>query len=296
MRPRLLALPGNEELAAALVLRLAAEPGGVTIRSFPDEESYVRIEGDVAGRTLVLACTLDRPNAKAVTLLLLAATARDLGAVRIGLVAPYLPYLRQDDRFLPGEGITSAYFAGLLSGAFDWLVTVDPHLHRYRSLAEVYPIPGHAVQAAPAIAAWLRAHVPDAVVVGPDAESAQWVTALAQQAGVPHLMLDKVRRDDRTVEVSFPADASLAGRTPVLLDDIISTGRTMIAAIARLREAHARPAVCVGVHAVFAPGAFEELVAAGAARVVTCNTIPHPSNAIDISGEVAAVVRTVLDG
>jgi ribose-phosphate pyrophosphokinase len=296
MRPRLLALPGNEALADALAAALDAEPGGVTVRSFPDEESYVRLEGDVAGRTLVLVCTLDRPNAKAVPLLLLAATARDLGAARIGLVAPYLPYLRQDDRFLPGEGITSAYFAGVLSGAFDWLVTVDPHLHRYRSLADLYRIPAHGVQAAPAIAAWLRTHVPDAVVIGPDVESAQWVTALAQQVGVPHLVLDKVRRGDRAVEVSFPADAPLANKTPVLLDDIISTGRTMGAAIARLREAGARAPVCVGVHAVFAPDAYDELVAAGAASVVTCNTIPHPSNAIDISGALAGVVRKVLDG
>jgi ribose-phosphate pyrophosphokinase len=296
MKPRVLALPGNEALATALGSRLGADVGGAIIRTFPDHESYVRIEGEVAGRATVLACTLDRPDEKTLPLLLLAATARDLGAARIGLVAPYLSYLRQDHRFLPGEGVTSAYFARLLSGAFDWLVTVDPHLHRYAALSELYGIPARALRAAPAIAAWLRAHVPDAVLIGPDGESAQWVTEVAEQASVPHLVLEKVRRGDRDVSVSFPADAPLRGRTPVLLDDIISTGRTMIATIVHLRGLGAAAPVCVAVHAIFAERAHEELLAAGAARVVTCNTIPHPSNTIEVTDQLAAGVREMLDG
>jgi ribose-phosphate pyrophosphokinase len=255
----------------------------------------VQIEGAVAGRRIVLACTLDRPNDKTIPLLLLAATARDLGAARIGLVAPYLAYLRQDHRFRPGEGVTSAYFARLVSGAVDWLVTVDPHLHRYESLARVYDIPAHAVHATAAIAGWLRAHVPDAVLIGPDGESAQWVSAVADQAGVPHFVLEKVRHGDRSVEVSVPTGAALRGRTPVLLDDIISTGRTMLATIAHLRSLGAAAPVCIAVHAVFAERAHDELLAAGAARVVTCNTVPHPSNAIDVSDQLAAAARELLD-
>jgi len=295
MKPRILALPGNEGLATALASRLEADVGSATIRSFPDQESYVRIEGDVAGHAIVLACTLDRPNDKTIPLLLLAATARDLGAARVALVAPYLAYLRQDQRFLPGEGVTSAYFARLVSGAVDWLVTVDPHLHRYASLAHVYGIPARAIHAAPSIAGWLRRHVPDAVLIGPDGESAQWVTAVAEQAGVPHFVLEKMRHGDPTVEVSVPAGAALRGRTPVLLDDIISTGRTMIATIAHLRRLGAAAPVCVAVHAVFAERAHEELLAAGAARVVTCNTIPHSSNAIDVTDQLAAGAREMLD-
>jgi ribose-phosphate pyrophosphokinase len=296
MRPAVLALPGNEGLADALARRLAAERTGATLRRFPDGETYVRIDGEVGGRSVVLAGTLDRPDEKTVPLLLLAATARDLGAARVGLVAPYLAYLRQDRRFLPGEGVTSAYFARLLSGTVDWLVTVDPHLHRHADLRELYTIPVVTRHAAPLIAAWIDAHVPDAVLIGPDAESAQWVAVIAEAARVPHVVLEKTRRGDRTVEVSLPALGAWRGRTPVLVDDIISTGQTMLATLAHLRPQSVPAPVCVGVHAVFAEHAYDALLAGGAARVVTCNTIPHPSNAIDVDDLLADGVRGALDG
>jgi len=291
-----MALPGNEALAAALAARLDADLGGATIRSFPDGESYVRIEGELTRRTLVLVCTLDRPNEKTLPLLLLAATARDLGAARVGIVAPYLAYLRQDRRFLPGEGLTSTYFARLLSGAADWLITVDPHLHRHASLAALYTIPARAVHTAPLLATWLRRHVPDAALVGPDAESAQWVAAVAEQAQVPHLVLEKVRYGDREVDVSLPAGASWREHTPVIVDDIISTGHTMLATIGHLRRLGAPPPVCIGIHAVFADGAHAALLKAGAGRVVTTNTIPHSSNAIDVADVLAGGARELLDG
>jgi ribose-phosphate pyrophosphokinase len=296
VNPRVVALPGNEALAAALATRVDGEVGGATIRAFPDGESYVRIEGEIAGRTLVAICTLDRPNEKTVPLLLLAATARELGAARVGIVAPYLAYLRQDRRFLPGEGVTSVHFARLLSGVADWLVTVDPHLHRHGSLAELYTIPARALHTAPLVAAWLRRHVPDAVLIGPDVESTQWVAAIAEQAGLPHLVLQKIRRGDREVEVSVPDGDGWRDRTPVLVDDIISTGHTMVATIDHLRRLGARPAVCVGIHAVFAEGAHRALLDAGAAGVVTTNTIPHPSNEIDVVDLLAGGIRELLDG
>ena len=120
------------------------------------------------------------------------------------------------------------------------------------------------------------------------------MSEVARGAGAPWLVLEKVRRGDRDVSVSIPDPGSLHGRTPVLLDDIISTARTMMAA-ARHLAGHgiARP-VCVGVHAVFAGAAHAELLAAGAGRIVTANTIRHPSNAIDVSGPLAEAVRNLL--
>ena len=296
MRPRIVALPGNDALAATLTRDLDADPGRVTVRLFPDGESYVRIHDDVAGRTVVLVCTLDRPNERSLPLLLMAAAARDLGAHQVGLVAPYLAYLRQDRRFRPGEGVTSSYFARILSDAVDWLVTVDPHLHRHPSLDALYPIPARALHAASLVAHWLRRHVPDAVLVGPDVESAQWVTAIGDRAGVPAVVLRKIRRGDHDVEVTLPADAPVRDRTPVLMDDIVSTGRTMLATIAELRRVGARPPVCLAVHAVFAGDAHARLRDAGAAQVVTCNTIVHESNGIDVGGLIADGVREMLVG
>jgi ribose-phosphate pyrophosphokinase len=296
MRPVILPFPENAETAAALAKRLDAEVGAVTLRRFPDGETYVRIDAPMTGRATILVCTLSRPDEKMLPLLLTAATAKDLGASQVGLVAPYLAYMRQDARFQPGEGITSRYVARLLSQAVDWLVTVDPHLHRHRSLAEVYSIPTRVARAAPLIAKWIRRHVPSPVVVGPDGESAQWVQAVADEAGAPWVVLTKTRRGDRDVQVSVPELERWRGRTPVVVDDLISTGRTMIETVGHLRRAGLPAPICVGVHALFAEGAYADLVAAGAARVVTCNTVPHASNVLDVTDLLADGVREMQRG
>ena len=281
------ALPGNEALAAELARRLGSEPGRLSVRRFPDGESHLRFETPVSGREIALACTLRDPDAKVPPLLFAAETARELGARRVGLVAPYLAYMRQDKRFQEGEGVTSAHFAKLVSRYFDWLVTVDPHLHRRSSLDEIYDIPSRVVHAAPVIAAWIGKAVESPILIGPDAESAQWVSEVARGAGAPWTVLEKTRRGDRDVSVSVPDAGRLRGRTPVLVDDIVSTARTMIAAAAQLARLGAARPVCVGVHAVFAGDAHAALLAAGIASIATSNTIPHPTNAIDVVPAVA---------
>ena len=271
-----------------------AELGECVVRQFPDGEYYVRIDSPVENRKVAIVCSLDKPRDKILPLLFLAATARELGASEVGLVAPYLAFMRQDKRFRPGEGITSVYFARLLSEALDWLITVDPHLHRWDSLDRIYTIPTRVVQAAPGIAAWIRDHVEQPILIGPDDESRQWVAAVAEKAAAPFLILQKTRHGDRDVEVTVPDRERCDGRNPVIIDDIISTGRTMIEPVAHLLSAGLPAPVCIGVHGVFANGALGELETAGAARVVTCNTIAHQSNAIDIDEFLAEAMRDTV--
>jgi ribose-phosphate pyrophosphokinase len=199
--------------------------------------------------------------------------------------------MRQDARFNPGEAITSVHFAHWVSQFADWMVTVDPHLHRHSSLHGIYSIRTEVAAAAPAISRWISRNVADPLVVGPDAESAQWAERVSDGANCPHIVLRKQRHGDHDVEVSLPDVRHLAERTPVLIDDIISTARTMIAAIVQLRAAGmVRAPVCIGVHALFCGDAFAALSAAGAGEIVTCNTIVHPSNRIDVIGEIADAV------
>ena len=281
------ALPGNERIAAGIATRLGVEQGGMTVRRFPDGESYVRIDTPVSGQQVAFICTLHEPDQKVPALLFAASTARELGASRIGLIAPYLAYMRQDKRFTDGESITSIHFAKLISGHFDWLITVDPHLHRWTSLGQLYSVPSLVVHAAPMLSHWIRGNVEAPILIGPDSESEQWVSAVARGAEAPYLVLEKIRRGDRDVSVSIPDIGLLRGGTPVLVDDIISTARTMMAASRHLAGHGIAPPVCVGVHAVFAGDAHAELLAAGAGRIVTANTIPHPSNAIDVTPAIA---------
>jgi ribose-phosphate pyrophosphokinase len=293
MKPLLVALPGNEQLARALAREIGADIGDITIRRFPDGETYVRYDTAVAGRSVALICTLDRPDDKFLPLLFAAAAARDLQAARVGLIAPYLAYMRQDRRFQPGEAITSNYFGRTLSAGIDWLVTVDPHLHRHTSLAEVYSIPTRVAHAAALISEWIRNHVDKPLLIGPDSESEQWVSVVASDAAAPYLVLQKARRGDREVEVSVPEVARWRDRTPVLVDDIVSTARTMIETIEHLRRAAMQPPVCVAVHGIFAGNAYDDLLRAGAARVVTSNTVPHASNHIDVCALLASHIRAI---
>jgi ribose-phosphate pyrophosphokinase len=131
------------------------------------------------------------------------------------------------------------------------------------------------------------------LLVGPDAESEQWVRAVAADAGAPYRVLTKVRRGDTDVDVSLPDIAGVAERTPVLVDDIISTGATMAAAVRHLRRQGLPPPICLGVHAVFATGSYDALRAAGAAQIVTTNTIAHETNAIDV---LPLLVPSVMAG
>ena len=285
-RPLLFAFPGNEDMSAALAGHIGAEVGEMETRRFPDEETYLRFRTDPAGRSIALVCTLDSPDLKFLPIIFAASAARQLGAIRVGLVAPYLSYLRQDKRFKPGEAITSVSFAKALSSEIDWLVTVDPHLHRYDSLDAIYSVPSRIVAAAPAIAAWIATHVSDPLLIGPDIESDQWVARVAALVGAPYKVLTKERLGDRTVKISVPELGGMSDRTPVLIDDIVSSAQTMMQATRLLRKTTSRPAICVAVHALLAQESFAELSATTGAFVTT-NTVPHASNGIDVSAAIA---------
>lgn len=297
MKPLIVALDGNDHHARALESRLGVERAGATIRRFPDGESYVRLEEESCeGREAIVVASLDRPDAKVTQMLMVAETLRDLGVRRIGLVAPYLAYMRQDKRFHPGEGLTSRYFGRLVSRHFDWMACVEPHLHRYDSLDEVYDIPTRHIRATDPMADWVRRELETPILVGPDDESSQWVERVAEAAGAPHVILEKIRHGDRDVDISVSGVPfeQWGDRTPVLLDDIISTGGTMAETVRLLRERGAGDPVCLGVHAIMVGEADAKLREAGASRVVTTNTIDHPSNAIDVQDVLAEAVDGLI--
>lgn len=287
------ALPNNEILTRQLVTRMNAEIGQAIVRHFPDGETYVRIVSDVKDKRVVMVCTLHKPDDKLLPLYFFSQTAKSLGAKCTCLVAPYLAYMRQDTVFKPGEGITSAYFGKLISQFADSIITVDPHLHRRASLSEIYAVPNSVVHAAPALSQWIKENINNPLLVGPDIESEQWVKEVAAQANAPFIILQKVRHGDRNVEISVPQTDQFRDHTPVLVDDIISTAKTMIETVNHLTRAGMKPPVCIGVHAVFAENAYEDLLKAGAAQVVTCNTIHHVSNTIDLTKLLAQSVENV---
>ncbi|MDX1803812.1 MAG: ribose-phosphate diphosphokinase [Alcanivorax sp.] len=291
-QPLLFALAPHP-LAEELAMTLGLETGSVETRKFPDGETYQRVTCAVKDRHCLLLADLSRPDDKVLPLIFLAETLRDLGASSVGLVAPYLAYMRQDRRFHEGEAITSRVFATMLTTHLDWLVTVDPHLHRYHALSEIYGIPSVAVQASSALAGWLKGR-DNLLLVGPDLESEQWVSGIAGYSGHPYVVASKVRLGDRQVQVTLPDLGTHQGCTAMIIDDVISSGHTIEQCVAALRQQGMSRIGCLAVHGVFADDSDERLLAAGLQELVTCNTIVHRTNRVDIGPLLMDPVRQQL--
>ena len=267
-------------------------------RRFPDGESLVRLdvgreppldvarEPPLCARTF-LFCTLGQPNARLVELMLAARTAREHGATQLALIAPYLCYMRQDVAFHPGEAVSQRIVGDFLSTLFDALVTVDPHLHRVASLAEAVPVRVAVnATAAGAIGNFLRQQATRAVLVGPDEESAQWVSQVAAATGTRHAVCTKSRRGDRDVTVTLADD--VAGAHVVLIDDIASSGQTLVQAARAAQVAGAIRVDAFVTHAMAGEADVAAMHAAGIANLWSTDSLPHPSNAVALAPLLAA--------
>lgn len=274
--------------------RLAAEVGwtlhAVQRHRFPDGETRLRLPPGLPARVGLLR-SLNDPNAKLTELLLAGWGARELGAARVDLVCPYLAYMRQDLAFTPGEVVSQRHIGRLLAMAFDTVVTVDPHLHRVATLDEVVPgRRGIALSAAALLGDWVARQVPGALLVAPDEEAEQWVAAAARAAGLAFVVSHKERRGDRDVTVRVP-DAAVQGRAVVLLDDVASTGRTLIDA-ARTLLARGAATVDVAVtHGLFVGDALAGLAAAGVRRVWCTDTVPNAHACVSVVALLAQALR-----
>lgn len=263
----------------------------VKVRGFPDGESLVRVAG--AADTAFLFRSLFNPNAKLVEVLLAASALRDLGARRVVLVTPYLAYMRQDKAFNEGEAVSQKVVGNLLANAFDGLVTVDPHLHRISRLDQAVPgIPAIAVSAAPAIADAIAGEIdPRTLMVGPDCESRPWVESIAGPLGLEVLVGEKVRHGDRDVTLTIPGIAAAAGRPVVLVDDLISSGTTLISCAGLLRQAGATGIEAIATHCLGSGEDLARLKQAGIGRIRTTDSIANATGSIPLARVLAAAVR-----
>lgn len=283
MPPLLLPLFDPAGLAPRMTDMLRANSLLFELRRFPDGETYFRADTDVNDRDIILLAALDHPDEKIAPLLFAADSLKDLGARSLTLAAPYLPYMRQDKQFRPGEAITSRTFAHLVSQRFDKLVTIDPHLHRYRLLSDIYTCETRKLTAGPLLAQWISENVkPPFVLMGPDSESRQWVEEVASPINADFIILEKTRHGDRNVEISTVKAPSVPDLTPILVDDTISTATTMCTAVHQIIDAGYSPPICCAVHGIFSGTAYEDLITAGATRIITTNSVAHECNEIDI--------------
>ncbi len=272
-------------LAAAAGLRYAE----IRLHTFPDGESLVRLPERLPPH-VILCTSLAEANKRLIELELAGAAALSLGAKRLTLVAPYLCYMRQDKAFNPGEAVSQKIIGRLLARRLDGLVTVDPHLHRTHALGDAVPVRrAVALSAAPVMSEWLSRHGGASLVVGPDAESEQWVARIAAAAGCRHCVARKERLGDREVRVTLP-ELDFRGRDIVLVDDIVSTGETVAEAAGQLRDRGALRITLLVTHALFAAGALERIRSAGVGDVCSTDSVPHESNRLHLDTLLAGAL------
>ncbi|MBY0511458.1 MAG: ribose-phosphate diphosphokinase [Rhodospirillaceae bacterium] len=271
-------------LAADLARELNAEYRTILVHTFPDGESKVTVPK--GAHSAAVCCSLDQPNRRLIEVFLAASALRDQGVRTLELVAPYLPYMRQDKAFHPGEAVSQKVIGGLLSQTFDRFIAVDPHLHRVKTLRRVFNgKPALALTAARAMASHFRDRSPDsdAVALGPDIESTPLVRAFAKAAGIQWAVASKKRRGDHDVDISLPDGVVFDRRSVVIVDDIVSSGTTIKTLARALKSAGAREVEVYVTHAVFDEKASRAFKRAGIERVFSCDGVHHASNAVSLA-------------
>lgn len=261
----------------------------VSVRHFPDGESLVQVEHSPA--IALLYCSLDRPNEKLVELLLAASALRDNGAAKVILIAPYLAYMRQDSAFHAGEAVSQRIIGRLLAEHFDALLTIDPHLHRTHSLEAVMPdIEAVAISAAPLLVAEIDKGG-DPLLVGPDGEARQWVERIADRVGLEFVLGRKQRGGDRHVEIEIPDAERAEGRNVVIVDDLISSGGTLLAVARQLRAAGAHDIKALATHCLAAQADLDQLREAGISSVRATDSVAGPVALLPIADLLAQEIR-----
>ncbi|MGD9341978.1 MAG: ribose-phosphate diphosphokinase [Chromatiales bacterium] len=293
-KPVVLGFGGNAS-AAALAHQLGCRFETAELHRFPDGESRLRIPELRCGSVIIFR-SLDRPNDKLVELLLCVRHLRNCGIATIVLAAPYLCYMRQDAAFTAGEVVSQRWIGSWLATLIDGLVTVDPHLHRVHRLRDV--VPGsccETVSAAPLAGELARQSFSDPVLIGPDAESAQWLQQAA--CGSPpldQLVARKTRSGDCQVRLQLP-EFRLRNRDVVLIDDIASTGATLVECARLARDRGARNVTAIVTHALFDDGAIPVGRSQLLSDIWSTDSVPHPSNRIHLAVPVAAACSSVLE-
>ncbi|MDO8481066.1 MAG: ribose-phosphate diphosphokinase [Nanoarchaeota archaeon] len=280
----------GKHVAKAIARKAKCAYGEITAERFPDNEQHLTIRGSVDKRRVILVQSFhDNPDGCLIEVLLAAWQAKQMGATSVSLMAPFFAYMRQDKSFTIGE-VNSIHALGpLISHSFDQLYILDPHLHREKTLGHIFSIPSHRLTANPLIANAIKS-LKNPLIVGPDWESYKWAQRTADMIGAEATILEKDRTDARNVKVHFKKKVEIKGRHCILIDDMISTGHTLLETIKKLKKLEAKKITCYAVHGLFVEGALEKLKKTGAS-VITTNSIPNPTGKLDVSGLFAEKLK-----
>jgi len=290
--------PASEPLASKVANELGIVAGKLEVRRFPDGERYLRVLSDVRDQNVSIIQSIHHtPDELLFEYLLLADTMKDLGARKVIAFIPYFAYARQDERFQPGEALSFKTVSKVIqSVGTDEIYTIDMHQHRVIKSSEVFRIPFHNLSAMPLLANHIQklGKLQNPLVIGPDAEAEKWAKLAAERLHTDYDVFEKTRLGDAKVEVR-PRRSNASGRDVLIVDDIISTGGTIVEAVNVLHGQGAKRIQVACTHPILAPGALEKIKRTGVEDVIGTDTVPSPISVVTVAPLIAEQVRKSSD-
>lgn len=282
----------------ALAVKVARELGKAAskleIKKFPDGEKYVRVLDEVGGEdVVVIQSTYHKPDEYLLEYFLLADALRDLGAKKIVAVIAYFAYARQDERFKPGEAVSFETVTKLIeSVGTSEIYTIDMHLHRVPEASKIFRIPAHNLSAIPLLAEYIQRNLllDEPVVIAPDEEAEQWAKVAAETLNVDYDVLEKRRLGPERVRIE-PRRLGVTNRDVVIVDDIISTGGTIVETVNVVRREGARKIIVACTHPLLIKNALAKIYEVGADAVIGTDTIPSPVSRVSVAPLIAEALR-----
>ncbi len=252
---------------------------------FPDGENYTRIDEESLEDDVVIVQNT-YPDCNIIEMFLLQDAVSRLGAKSITLVIPYFGYARQDRVFKNGEPESAKIMAQHLDMKCDRVITIDIHKE---AVLDYFTCPHTDIKAAQAIADYFSTRGID-MVLSPDIGAAGRAKDVGTRMGVPYDHLEKTRLSGTEVRIA-PATMDVKGKNVLIVDDMISTGGTIIAASAALREAGATSVSVACTHGVFVNNALERLTGSSLDAVLCCNTLETAASDISVASLFADELR-----
>jgi len=284
--------PASKDLAKKVSAQTGYPNIPVASKIFPDGESYVRLEGDVKDETVAIVQTTCPPmqDGRLFQLAFMADAAKRAGASKVLAVVPYLAYARQDKMFLSGEGISVETVARMLKASgIDEFLTVN--IHSEPTLAK-FPFPAKTVSATPLIAKYfVEKGCRGAFALSPD-KGAMYIAQQAQQVlggDCGHLNKTRDRYTGQTVQTA--EGLNVKDQTVIILDDIISTGGTIVGAAKILREQGAKHVYCGCVHGLLIGDAEKRILDAGVEEIVGTDSVPGSVSKVSLAPLLSQELR-----